>query len=86
MADRERALGLLSEAAEGEAERISNMLAQRKELKRQQQQLTREIKNESRKRQRLMQKARCLSESELLTVLGALVAKAKAKAAPKAAS
>ena len=75
---------ILSAAEGAQVERVGEMEARRKDLKRQQLELTRNIKNENRKRQRLMQKARCLSENELLTVLGARAARAKAKAVAKA--
>lgn len=87
MADREQAVGILVSEQNAEEERIVSMQNERRNLKRQQQDLTRQIKNEARKRQRLLQRAKCLSEADLLTVLGSRVrAKSKAKAKAKAAA
>ena len=49
--------------------------------------MQRELRNEERKRRRLVEKARSLSTEDLVTILGArAAAKAKAKAKAKAAA
>ena len=78
-----QAVELLSAAEQARHDRAAAMVADRKRLKREQQELTRQIRNEQRKRQRLIQKARALSETDLATILGARAA-ARAKAKPKA--
>ena len=84
MADHEHAsaVELLSAAEQARYDRAAEMVANRKRLKRGQQELTRQSRNEQRKRQRLIQKARALSETDLATILGARAA-ARAKARPK---
>ena len=78
-----QAVELLSAAEQARYNRAAAMAADRKRLKREQQELTRQIRNEQRKRQRLIEKARALSETDLATILGARAA-ARAKAKPKA--
>ena len=78
-----QAVELLSAAEQARYDQAAAMVATRKRLKREQQELTRQIRNEQRKRQRLIQKARALSEADLATILGARAA-ARAKAKPKA--
>ena len=69
--------------------RIQALKQQRAQLKQQQMQVQRDVKNESRKRQRLMAAASKLSNNDLAQVFGIRAvaeAKAKAKAKAKAAA
>ena len=81
-------VGLWAAAAQvGDAggEAIADMEGRRREIKREQDLLSRELFNEQRKRARLLARAQGLSDSDLLSIVGARAA-AKAKAAAKAAA
>ena len=77
------AIDILRSAGDADAEKLAMLEAHRKELHNQRKTLTKEIKNEMRKRRRLLTKARGLSNESLLEVIAARHAKsaqAKAKA------
>jgi hypothetical protein len=81
-------VGLWAAAAQvGDAggEAIADMEGRRREIKREQDLLSRELFNEQRERARLLARAQGLSDSDLLSIVGARAA-AKAKAAAKAAA
>jgi hypothetical protein len=81
-------VGLWAAAAQvGDAggEAIADMEGRRREIKREQDLLSRALFNEQRKRARLLARAQGLSDSDLLSIVGARAA-AKAKAAAKAAA
>ena len=82
-AGQEQAREILSQLGDERAGRVSVLESQRRDMKRQQQILTAQIKLESRKMQRLLDKARGLSDSDLLSVVATRAA-AKAKASTKA--
>ena len=60
---------------------LSDLQARRKQLLREREQVAREIRNAERKRARLLERARGLSNEDLLAVMGV---RAVAKAKPKA--
>lgn len=77
------------------AQRVADLEAQRRALVYERKQVQKELKNEQRKRRRILEKAKTLSDSELCQVMAArakakavaqakAVAKAKAKAGPAA--
>ena len=77
----EQAQALLQGAGDSSADVVANLNARKADLRREQQVIAREIHNKQRKRARLLEKARGLSDAELLTVVSTrAAAKAKAKA------
>jgi hypothetical protein len=66
------------------ADRIAELKAERAELLAEKKRVQKDLKNEERKRRRLVEKARNLSMHDLATVLGVRVAAAASKAKPKA--
>ena len=68
-------------------DRIAQLRAQQATIHEERKRVQRELRNEERKRRRLVEKARSLSTEDLVTILGArAAAKAKAKAKAKAAA
>ena len=63
-------------------DRVAELEQRRRELQKQRKELNKTIKNEQRKHKRIMDKAKTLSDAELLAVVASRQAKAKAK--PKA--
>ena len=80
-----QAHALLEEIGDARASRVAALDERRKSLKREQADISREIKNEQKKRQRLLEKARGLNDVDLVSVIAARAA-AKAKAKAKARS
>ena len=81
----EQARALLGEVGDRRAAVVSTLDQRRRDLKREQQNISKEIKLENRKRQRLLEKARGLSDTDLLSVVATrAAAKAKAKAKARA--
>ena len=79
------AIEILRSAGDADAEKLAALEAQRKELHRKRNELAKEIKHETKKRRRLLNKARGLSNDSLLEVIAARQAKsaqAKANAKP----
>ena len=77
----EQAQALLQGAGDTSADAVATLNARRAELKREQREVAKEIHNKQRKRARLLEKARGLTDAELLTVVSTRAAvKAKAKA------
>ena len=77
----EQAQALLHEAGDTSADAVARLSARKAELRREQRDVTKEIHNTQRKRTRLLEKARGLSDAELLAVVSTRAAvKAKAKA------
>ena len=62
---------------------LKDLAEQRRDLRKQRDELNRQIRNEERKRARLLERARNLSNDDLLSILGSR-ATAKANAKPKA--
>ena len=62
---------------------LKDLAGQRRDLRKQRDELNRQIRNEERKRARLLERARNLSNDDLLSILGSRAA-AKANAKPKA--
>ena len=84
-----QARALLEEVGDSRATRVAELEQRRASLKRDQSNISREIKKENKKRQRLLEKSRGLSELDLLTIIStraATKAKSKAKASPASAS
>ena len=80
-----QAHALLEEVGDRHADHVANLDGRRKSLKREQQQISTEIRNEHKRRQRLLEKSRGLSDEELLSVISTrAAAKSKAKAKAKA--
>ena len=80
---------LLQQVENANANRSAELGLRRKALKREQEEITREIRNEQKKRVRLMERARGLNDADLLAVICARAAaktKAKAKAQDKSGS
>ena len=81
----EQVRALLGEVGDSRAARVCTLDQRRRDLKREQQDITKEIKLENRKRQRLLEKARGLSDTDLLSVVATrAAAKAKAKVTARA--
>ena len=81
----EQAQALLQGAGDSSVDAVAALNARKAELKREQRAVAKEIHNKQRKRARLLEKARGLSDAELLTVVSTRAAvKAKAKAKPRA--
>ena len=81
----EQARALLEAVGDRRATLVSTLDQRRRDLKREQQTISKEIKLENRKRQRLLEKARGLSDTDLLSVVATrAAAKAKAKAKARA--
>ena len=83
------ALAAVGAAGDPDGAWLAQLLQQQKDLKAQKRTNALAIRNESRKKQRLVEKAKALSTAELLEVVGvraAAEAKAKAKAKAKAAA
>ena len=78
------AIRILQGFGHEDAERLIQLEQRRKTLHQQRQAVQKEIKNESRKRQRLLEKARGLSDDSLLQVIVNRASKAQAKASGKA--
>ena len=78
----EEAMALLSGWCSPVAHRRAAIEEKRKEAVKQRMELTRELRNEGRKRQRVMQKGRELSEEEMLELVEA-TARVKSKAVAK---
>ena len=74
------AIRILQGFGHEDAERLIALEERRKTLHRQRQAVQREIKNDSRKSQRLLEKARGLSDDSLLQVIVNRASKAQAKA------
>ena len=73
----------LENVGDASADRVATMNTRRRELLQERMSITREIKNETRKRQRLLEKARGLSNEALMEIVAARAARtaqAKAKA------
>lgn len=66
------------------ADRVARLEEKRKLLHNQRRDVLREIRNERKRRKRIMEKARTLSDAELLNVLSVRAAAAKAKPKAKA--
>ena len=82
-----QARALLEEVGDSRATRVAELEQRRASLKRDQSNISREIKKENKKRQRLLEKSRGLSELDLLTIISTRAAtKAKSKAKASAAS
>ena len=82
-----QARALLEEVGDSRATRVAELEQRRASLKRDQSNISREIKTENKKRQRLLEKSRGLSELDLLTIISTRAAtKAKSKAKASAAS
>ena len=82
-----QARALLEEVGDSRATRVAEHEQRRASLKRDQSNISREIKKENKKRQRLLEKSRGLSELDLLTIISTRAAtKAKSKAKASAAS
>ena len=82
-----QARALLEEVGDSRANRVAELEQRRASLKRDQSNISREIKKENKKRQRLLEKSRGLSELDLLTIISTRAAtKAKSKAKASAAS
>ena len=82
-----QARALLEEVGDSRATRVAELEQRRASLKRDQSNISREIKKENKKRQRLLEKSRGLSELDLLTIISTrAAAKAKSKAKASAAS
>ena len=62
------------------AERIGNLEERQRELHQQRRFVMKQLKNATRKKKRIMAKARFLSDADLIQVVGARAAHAKAKA------
>ena len=81
----EQAQALLQGAGDSHADAVTDLSARKLALKREQQVIAKEIHNQQRKRARLLEKARGLTDAELLTVVSTrAAAKAKAKAKSRA--
>ena len=78
------ALNLISQMGDPSADNVARLRAQKRALADQKKQTQKELKNEERKRQRLMTKAKGLSATDLVTILATKQAVAKAKAKAKA--
>ena len=81
------AMAILGNANDAAANRVADLEQQQRAINQQRKQVAKDLKNEKKKRQRVMDKAKTLSDAELLQVLGARAnanAKAKAKAKAKA--
>ena len=82
-----QARALLEEVGDSRANRVAELEQRRASLKRDQSNISREIKKENKKRQRLLEKSRGLSELDLLSIISTRAAtKAKSKAKASAAS
>ena len=82
-----QARALLEEVGDSRATRVAELEQRRASLKRDQSNISREIKTENKKRQRLLEKSRGLSELDLLSIISTRAAtKAKSKAKASAAS
>ena len=82
-----QARALLEEVGDSRATRVAELEQRRASLKRDQSNISREIKKENKKRQRFLEKSRGLSELDLLTIISTRAAtKAKSKAKASAAS
>lgn len=82
-----QARALLEEVGDSRATRVAELEQRRASLKRDQSNISREIKKENKKRQRLLEKSRGLSELDLLTIISTRAAtKAKSKAKASAAN
>ena len=82
-----QARALLEEVGDSRAARVAELEQRRASLKRDQSNISREIKKENKKRQRLLEKSRGLSELDLLSIISTRAAtKAKSKAKASAAS
>ena len=82
-----QARALLEEVGDSRATRVAELEQRRASLKRDQSNISREIKKENKKRQRLLEKSRGLSELDLLSIISTRAAtKAKSKAKASAAS
>ena len=80
------AIRILQGFGHEDAERLIQLEERRRTLHQQRQAVQKEIKNESRKRQRLLEKAKGLSDDSLLQVIVNRASKAEAKAKGKAKS
>ena len=80
----EAAAELLTHIGDEQAQRVAALDARRRALQDERAALQKEIRNEERKRRRRLEKARGLSNEDLLEIAAARAAQAKAKAAAKA--
>ena len=81
------ALAFLEDVGDASADRVATMNTRRRQLLQERMALSREIKNETRKRQRLLEKSRGLSNEALMEIIAARAARAaQAKAKAKAAT
>lgn len=82
----EAGLALLAAAGDPFAEQIKELEERQRGLRKQRQDIMRRLKNESRKKRRIMAKARWLSDADIIQVVRSRAmcanARAKAKAAP----
>ena len=79
------ALAFLEDVGDASADRVAAMNTRRRELLQERMSISREMKNENRKRQRLLEKARGLSNEALMEIVAARAARAsQAKAKAKA--
>ena len=79
----DEAMAMLSGFGSAAANRRAAIEEKRREAAKKRKELTRDLRNEDRKRQRVIQKARGLTEEDLLELLGS---KARAKAKSKSAA
>ena len=75
---------LLNNIGDEQAQRVAALNVRRRTLQEERKSLLKELRNEERKRKRRLEKARGLSNNDLLEIAAQRVAKANAKAAAKA--
>ena len=75
---------LLNNIGDEQAQRVAALNSRRRALQEERKALLKEVRNEERKRKRRLEKARGLSNNDLLEIAAQRVAQANAKAAAKA--
>ena len=79
-----QAQAILADMGDARADRVAAMEGRKRALQRERQEVAKCIKSEQKKRQRLIDKARGLTDVDLLSVVAARAASAKAKSDAKA--
>ena len=78
------ALAAAASVGDAAADRVATLAQQRRDLAAERKRVSAELDLEKRKKKRIMEKAKLLSDGDLIAILGARAAAAKAKAKAKA--